>query len=166
MNNCESILGLGSTHKMVIAQELVNFLYKENRDTTTLGEMGENELFTLNFLLDNKVEFSRKETYYGTTFYRGYTITINVRDFVLVAISRDITSVDKDKDEDTLEAVNWLEVECCDILYKFLSTKLTAENGSNSLSDTLKISRSCEEKAKGLEITITKTKVFNKLGGE
>ncbi len=57
-------------------------------------------------------------------------------------------------------------MECCDILYKFLSTKLTAENGSNSLSDTLKISRSCEEKAKGLEITITKTKVFNKLGGE
>ncbi|YP_010843645.1 hypothetical protein PI27_gp078 [Listeria phage WIL-1] len=163
MNSWESILGLGSTHKMVIAQELVSFLYKENRDTTTLGE---NELFILNFLLDNKVEFNRKEAYYGTTFYRGYIITINVRDFVLVAISRDIASVDKDEDKATPEAVNWLEVECCDILYKFLSTKLTAENGSSSLSDTLKISRSYEEKAKGLEITITKTKVFNKLGGE
>lgn len=39
MNSWESILGLGSTHKMVIAQELVSFLYKENCDTTTLGRM-------------------------------------------------------------------------------------------------------------------------------
>ncbi|AAY53425.1 hypothetical protein [Listeria phage P100plus] len=163
MNSWESILGLGSTHKMVIAQELVSFLYKENCDTTTLGE---NELFILKFLLDNKVEFNRKETYYGTTFYRGYTVTVNVRDSVLATIGKDIASVDKDEDKATPEAVSWLEVECCDILYEFLSTKLTAEKGSGRLSDTLKISRSYEEKVKGLEITITKTKVFNKLGGE